>query len=210
MHRYPWQIFAFRVLFLLMTFAHAQEPKNGSKVVATANYYPLEVGNEWQYRVAANDRNSVLVTRISKIEEIGKEKLARLESPVLNMSEHLTQTEKGVFRHRYNGADVSPPFRLLPYPATVGAKWEGEFTVEKENGARKYFGEIQSEETIDVPAGKFKAICLLIKLEENGKRIETTYWFAKDVGLVKQSFETAGRSVLMELEKFERANETKK
>jgi hypothetical protein len=197
----------FGVLFLLAALIGALDakplPKN-AKDEKTPNYYPIEVGNAWHYKVTANGKDAKITTRIAKIEDFNGEKLARLESPTVALTEHLSQTAKGVFRHRFNGAEVSPPFNLLPYPAKPGTKWQGEFTVEKDQGKHKYSGEIYQEENIDVPAGKYKALRVVIKIEEKGMTIETAYWFVKDVGFVKQTVEAPGLSILLELEKMER------
>jgi hypothetical protein len=186
------------VLFLMATLAGAQDGKK------TPNYFPLDEGNEWLYRVTENGAKSKLIMRIGKLEDKFKG-LARLESPDVNRSEHLTQTDKGIFRHRADGDAVTPPFCLLPYPPKPGTKWADTFTVGKIQA--KYAGEIFKEEAIDVPFAKMKKLTALravITLEEKGKTIETTYWFVQDVGIVKQSFEIAGRSVLLELEKFDK------
>jgi hypothetical protein len=170
------------------------------------NYYPVEVGNTWHYRVNANGKITNFSARISKHENINGEALARLDTLNVPVTEHLAQTEKGVFRHRFNGSQVSPPLPLLPYPPNVGAKWQGEFTTEMEKGKNRYFGEIQKEETVEVPAGKFKTLRVSIKVEQNGPMVQTTYWFAKDVGFVKQSANILGATILMELERFEGKN----
>jgi hypothetical protein len=183
-------------LFMLASLTRAQDAKK------PPNYFPLDVGNEWHYRTTENGTKSNHILRIGKLEEFKGEKLARLESPDINRSEHLAQTDKGIFRHRANGDEVTPPFCLLPYPATPGAKWSGVFTIAKSQA--KYTGEIVKEETVAVPAGKFKALRAVITLEEKGKMIETTYWFVQDMGIVKQSFEIAGRAVVLELEKFDK------
>lgn len=74
-----------------------------------------------------------------------------------------------------------------------------------EEGKHDYEGEIGAkEETVEVPGGKYQTIRVQIKLEENGQQIETTYWFAKDVGFVKQTLNVAGISIMLELEKFDR------
>ncbi len=62
------------------------------------------------------------------------------------------------------------------------------------------------EETVEVPAGKFKTIRVDIKLEENGQQVDITYWFAQDVGFVKQTVDAAGAFFTfftLELEKLE-------
>lgn len=170
------------------------------------NYYPVELGNTWHYRVNANGQFSNFSARIAKHETINGEALARLDALNVPFTEHLTQTEKGVYRHRFNGSQVSPPLPLLPYPPNVGAKWQGEFTTETEKGKNRYFGEIQKEETVEVPAGKFKTLRVSIKVEQKALVIQTTYWFAKDVGFVKQSANIMGTTILMELERFEGKN----
>jgi hypothetical protein len=170
------------------------------------NYYPLDVLNQWHYRVTENAKKSTLTTRVGKFEDFKGVKCARLESPNLDRWEYLTQTDQGVFRHGANNDAIVPPFKLLPYPPTPGAKWEGTFTIGKEPGKHKYSGEVLDEVTIDLdkPLGKVKALRSVIKLESAGKIIETTYWFAHDLGIVKQSFETGGLAVVLELEKFEK------
>ncbi len=192
------------LIFLATAASEAQDAKKDDKKPSPhPNYYPLDKGNAWHYKVTANGQNASIVTRIAKIEELNKQMLARLESPNVAMTEHLLQNDEGVFRVRFNGLEVTPKFRLIHYPAKVGAKWHGEFTVEKDKGKHKYRGEIQKEEEVDVPAGKFKTIKVYIELEENGNKVKTTYWFARDVGFVKQTFDSPGISVLLELEKTE-------
>ena len=179
----------------------AQETKKTDKM---PNFYPIEVGNTWHYKVNADGKDANVTTKIAKHENIDGQVLARLESPNVTLTEHLKQTDKGVFRYRFNGAEVMPPFELLPYPPTVGRKWKGEFTVQGEKGKNTYEGEIQKEEVVDVPAGKFKTLVVKIKLEGGGQQVDTTYWFVQDVGFVKQTFSVNGATVLLELEKFER------
>jgi hypothetical protein len=174
-----------------------KKEKNKGKV---PNYYPLDEGNEWQYRVTANGNvGESVTTHIAKVETVDGEKLARLEASKGNITEHLTQTNKGVFRRRLNGSDVEPPLMLMPYPPKVGAKWQGEITVQKMK--LKYFGELEAEENIEVPAGKFKTYRVNLKLEDNNMTVSVAYWFAKDVGMVKQTLEVGGIDILLELEK---------
>ena len=191
-------------LCILPAFCAAQEVKQGEKDAKQPNYYPVEVGNTWHYKVNANGKDANVTTRISKLEKFGDVELALLDSPNVALTEHLTQTEKGVFRHRFNNAEVSPPFKLMPYPPKVGTKWTGEFTVEKEKGKHTYHGEILKEEMVEVPAGKYKAVLVQIKLREGERDIETNYWFVQDIGFVKQTFIIGGATILLELEKFER------
>jgi hypothetical protein len=183
------------------TLVGAPESKKEKPKGKTPNYYPLEEGNEWKFRITVNDNVDTITTRIAKVENINGEKLSRLEPSKGEITEHLSQTEKGVFRNRLNGVEVSPALMLLPYPVKVGAKWAGEITVQKKK--LEYTGVIEAEEMVDVPAGKFKTLRVVLKLEENGTEVITTYWFAKDVGFVKQRVEVGGNDILLELEKHQ-------
>jgi hypothetical protein len=195
------------VILLAGSLAIAQDGQKDKKEVKekAPDYYPLQAGNEWHYSAIANGQTTKVITRIAKLEDFDGLKLSRLESPTAKDTEHLFQNDKGVFRARFNGAEVTPPFQLIAYPPTPGTKWKGAFTVQGEKGAHTYTGEILKEEKpITVPAGKYETIKAYIKLESNGQQVETTYWFAKDVGFVKQSLDVAGTSITLELDKFER------
>lgn len=177
-----------------------KEDKAGKPAV---DYYPLAVGNEWKYRVEVGGNSAQAVSKIAKIETIDGVAMARLEATVngnIVATEHLRATDKGVYRHRNNGQEITPPIMLLKYPAKAGDKWEGDITVGKEKG--KYSCE-SKEENIEVTAGKYKAVKVTIRLESKGQNVTTAYWFVKDVGFVRQTVEAGDLNINMELEKFE-------
>jgi hypothetical protein len=195
------------LLLLTAVFAGAQDqPKKKAETNEKApNYYPIEVGNTWYYRVDANGKKvnvSSSITEVEQLDGVKSHKLQSLQNE--QMHEHLKRTDKGLFRHRANGNEVTPAFMLLPASPKVGAKWAGEFSVAGEKGINKFSAEIQKEETIEVPAGKFKTLRVLIKLDANGNKVDSVYWFAKDVGFVKQRVDLKDTVILLELEKFER------
>jgi hypothetical protein len=61
------------------------------------------------------------------------------------------------------------------------------------------------EEEIEVPAGKFKTVKVVMDAEVVGAGIivSTTYWFAQGVGVVKQHVNINSMQFSMLLEKFE-------
>jgi hypothetical protein len=191
----------FGALFLLATaFADGQD-KDGK----TPNYFPLQVGNQWNFKVTVGENSNTAVSRIAKIETIDKQPMALLEASVngnVVAKEHLMQTDQGIFRYRNNNTEISPPICLLKYPVKDKAKWSDDIKVGNDKG--KYFCETK-EEAVETPAGKFKAVRVSIRLESKGQNINTVYWFAKDVGIVKQTVDAKDLSILMELEKFEPA-----
>jgi hypothetical protein len=180
----------------------APKDKKPTDPAKGSNFYPVEKGNRWTFKVTANGNESTVTTEIGKVEKIDGVMLSRLETGGGAVTEHLSQTSKGVYRHRLNGAEIEPPFQLLPYPAKVGAKWKGKFTVQ--GATHDYTGAVEAEEMIAVPAGKYKTLRIKIALEENGQPVETVYWFAHDVGFVKQTVTVGGMEVVqLELQKFE-------
>jgi len=193
---------------LAASFTLAQPDKKGNE----PNYYPLQVGNEWKYRVEVGGSSAQAVSRITKMESFeGKDPLARLEAKVnenIVATEHLSVTDQGIFRYRNNGQEITPPIKLLKYPARSGDKWEGDISVGKEKG--KYFCETK-EDSVEVAAGKFaKAMKVTVTLESKMQKVITSYWFVKDIGFVKQTVEAGDLYINMELEKFEPAKDAPK
>ena len=167
------------------------------------NYYPVQEGAAWHFNVTANGNEAKVVNRIAKIEKIDGVALGRLEAVVndkIVATEHVSQTDKGVFRHRYNGAVIDPPLPLLRYPVKAGDKWEGDLKVGADAGK---YDCVASEEEVAVPAGKFKALKVVINVAEKGNTLSTTYWFVNNVGFVRQTVEAGNLNILMELERHE-------
>jgi hypothetical protein len=173
------------------------------------NFYPLDVGNTWVFKVNANGKDSQITTQIADEEKTDAGMVARQTSPDVKYTEHLTQSDKGVFRVRFNGAKVTPAFCLLPYPLKKPdgkwADWTGKFMIEGEKGEHTYEGTILGEEDVKVPFRDFKkAVKVQLKLKAGEQDIDTIYWFVNNVGFVKQTFSVAGATVLLELESFKK------
>jgi hypothetical protein len=182
----------------------AQAPSAKPTKDKVPTYYPLKVGSKWHYQVDAGEGRKVLiVNQIAKIENIDGQNLARLETVAngeVKATEHLSSNDQGVFRNRYNGMEVTPPVCLLKYPIKEGQSWETETKAGEQQltvSGREGRAEIQ------VPAGKYQTVTCLIETSVNGMKISTNYWFAPDVGVVKQTIDLGGRVVNMELVKFE-------
>ena len=146
------------------------------------------------------------VNQIAKIENIDGKGLARLETVVngeVKATEHVGVEAGGVFRYRFNGVELTPPVCLLKYPIKDGDTWETETKI----GAQQITvsGKEGGQKNLEVPAGKFDTISAKIETTVGGNKISNTYWFAPDVGIVKQAVDLAGRSINMELLKFEEA-----
>lgn len=192
----------------------AKKDEQPDKSGDASNYYPLQVGNTWEYRVDVAGTPGKAVSRITKIESIDNVPMAVLQATVNNnvvATEYLAAKKEGVFRYRNGTAkgsqEITPPICLLKYPARSGDKWESEITVDKEKG--KYYCETK-EETVKVPAGDFKAMKVTITLESKGQKVNTSYWFVNNVGFVKQTVEAGDLAIEMQLEKYELGKDAQK
>jgi len=179
-------------------------------------YYPLAVGNAWEYKLQSALRTASMTATLSKTEKIDDVELFVLEGKIdgaLVASEHLRATTEGVFRHRHTVFDagkagapqvaiVVPPFKLFAYPAKEDGTWKGELTTNdpKEGAKKTEFTATSAPEEVTVPAGTYKTI--RVKFELPAEKSEITYWFAENVGFVKQVIKTPDLEATLTLEKF--------
>lgn len=196
-------LFVFGLALSCQPVATAQEKTQDSK-----SYYPLKVGNKWTYQIesdAVPKGSSKLIHQIAKIEKKNGVSLAQLEIVArdkVTASEYLSVSEKGIFRNNYNGEEITPPTCILKFPIKKNNTWKTESMAGKEklNVACK-----SDEEEIEVPAGKFKTVKVVMDAEVVGAGIivSTTYWFAQGVGVVKQHVNINSMQFSILLEKFE-------
>jgi hypothetical protein len=190
------------LVLVLGTAAAAQEA--ATKKEKTPDYYPLKPGTKWFYELNAGDKKIKVHNQVAKIETIDGNKLALVETVIngtVSATEHMTTTDKGVFRHRINGIELAPPVCILKYPFKKDETWEVETTVGAEKLTIKAKA-VDSEE-VTVTAGKYKAVKADIDTTVQGMQVSATYWFAPDVGVVKQVMKINGQDITLELDKFE-------
>jgi len=193
----------FAALFgcLLAPWSHAGDPKK--KAPEPVDYYPLQVGNSWVYDLDANGKKLTMDSKIARVEVIDGVPLAVLEAEIngqVAATEHLRTNDKGTFRHRMNQFVPDPPIMLLKSPLKADDKWSGEFQIG--NVQAKYSAETKAED-VEVPAGKFKTIRVDLRVEEKDMVVTTAYWFAPNVGYVKQTIAIGPVTILAELRKYE-------
>jgi hypothetical protein len=193
------------VLALLIVLAGAAGAGAPDTVPATP-YFPLQVGNVWHYRAGENQ----FTLRVTRHEKIGGVMCARVEM-VMNKKkvadEHLGVGADGLARYAVAGKEVKPPILLLKLPVKDGNTWKVE---SKFDGKllRGSFTEGSAE--VKVPAGKYQAVTVTAAdLEVDGVKMGLTYYFAENVGMVKQAIDLAGQKILVELEKFDKAGAKK-
>src|SRR5262245_15962572 len=118
-------------------------------------------------------------------------------------SEHLSSTAKGVFRHRYIGSEFSPPICLLKFPVKQGESWEAETRSGEQK--MKVTCRVGTEE-VEWPAGKYLTSTVQVDVEAGDMKTRSTYWLAAGVGAVKQFHDVGGKTITLELERFEAGN----
>ena len=203
MTRFAISLFVLLALVLASPSPSAAPIKEKEKP-KTPDYYPLKAGSKWHYKVEADTgTTTTVVVHVAKIEKIDDVPLARLEASIdgsVSMTEHLRSTDKGVFRHRFNGVEASPPLCVLRYPVKKDDSWEQEVKAGKEELKMK--SRVGTED-VEVPAGKFKAITVESTGTAGGRMIISTCWYADSVGMVKQVVNLDGLVMTMQLEKYE-------
>jgi serine/threonine protein kinase len=156
-----------------------------------ARYYPLTPGTKWHYRGVTSDVADVQSTiQVADIERInGQAVLARLEAierGIVLATEYVSITAKGIFRHRYNTIEVSPPFCLLNFPANTGESWESKVRIGDVEG--KATCRVVGIEEIEVPAGKFMAVIVHRDLLVEGEaKYNYVCWYSAGIGMVRQT-----------------------
>jgi hypothetical protein len=164
-------------------------------------YFPLQVGNTWHYKAGETEFSQ----KVAKHEMIDGVLCARLETLVGGKPvafEHVAVKGDGVYRFTLEGKRPEAPVRFLKLPPKKGDSW----SVETRAGNKTVKCTFKSdEEEVKVPAGTFQTISSTSPdLEVNGLKASFAFYFAKDVGMVKQVIEVSGqKKVDIELTKFE-------
>jgi hypothetical protein len=189
---------------------HAQEKKDEKKdekkedkekaLLEKCEYYPLRVGNVWKYKLG----DSHFDMKVDRYEKVGEVLCARVNTLVdgrVIEFEHLAVTPDGIYRHSIGGKRPDKPVCILKLPPKKGEKWE----VKAQIGEEKLGGDFAvGEAEVGVPAGKYSAVTSESRnLDVNGLKVSVTYYFAKDVGIVRQVIEVGPQKTDMQLEKFE-------
>lgn len=186
--------------------ARAQEKdKDKEKVekITESPYYPLAVGNTWNYKLG----EMKFTMKVTKHEPVDKVLCARVELVVDNSVkafEHIGVTTDGIYRYSYEGKKTEPPVRILKLPFKAGETWE----VNAKVGGEVLKGMLKSgQEEVKVPSGTYPkaATSTADDFDANGTKMAFKYFFAENVGMVKQELDVNGQKAIIELEKFEPA-----
>jgi hypothetical protein len=190
-------LFALPLVLALGTAARADD-----KPLETP-YYPLKVGNTWTYTVGVNK----VTVKVAKFEDVDKQLCARVESTTGGANPPLVELiavkADGVYRFRAAEQTVEPPVRFLALPPMKDDSWK----IDSKVGTEKLKGTFKSGELDELKVGAttYKNVVTVTgdDLDANGQKMSVIYYFAKEVGMIKQTVKIGGAEVVLELDKFE-------
>jgi hypothetical protein len=214
MHYVRFLVPAGLVLALFTMPGQGQDKKS---VEYDSPFYPLGVGSQWRYKatVGDNPQQQVVVTVEHKepfeykiVQDKNKkevtESITRFRVKVTSLSKELTEhvavLKDGAYRFSTAGKDITPPLRFLKLPLTQGETW----TVESKSENVDLKGTFRcDDETVTVPAGKYQSKHVSsVDFQLGTEKMALDFWFALDVGIVKQRVVVANSEVVLELEAY--------
>jgi hypothetical protein len=172
---------------------------------AAADYFPLKVGSQWDYRVTADgeiSQMSMVSGKIERIDGLDLTLVNTIQDGNIIFAEHMVCNKDGVFRHRIDGEAQAQPICVLKGQAQVGDSWQNSDT---EDGVEFIIkAKVIALEEVAVPAGKFKALRVEYEvLVEEETVVTMTLWFVANVGMVKQVVDLGGAEFVIELERYQ-------
>ena len=188
-----------------------------ARVAAGDTYYPLGKNYKWVYSTDYSEDTEV-VHEVTGTEKVGDVECFIVEhktvSPALGSrmmrKEWLASNTDGVQIHKLQRGrsemDLTKPFFKVKHLLRKDEEWQGE--AKAEENAPHYAIRVEEETEVEVPAGKYKAWKVNVKVESGLRHFaEGTEWYVKNVGLVKSrlTIRAGGDefTLVSELKKFE-------
>lgn len=180
-------------------------------------YYPLAKGGKWVYSTDYAD-DTELIHEVTGTEKVGEVDCFIVEhktvGPTLGTRvmrrEWLAADGDGTLIHKVSRGkselDVVKPFFKIKHILRKHDEWKGQ--AKAEENPPQYDYRVEGEEDVEVPAGKYKAVKVHVKIESGSRHAaEGTEWYAKNVGIVKSemTIRASGSdfSMVCELKRFE-------
>jgi hypothetical protein len=182
---------------------------SGGESTGSKDYFPLRVGDSWQYRsTTADGKQSEFTIKVLSDEKQGDGTslyLVETLSTFQPIHDWYSKPSGWVLIHRIAypknealKADYQPVKQYLKNPLSVGSSWEwkgkGMMGVDIEESSR-----VTVTEAVEVPAGKFQAMKVETKVIQGGTPVTKIYWFANWVGMVKSMTDTGSVKSTTEL-----------
>jgi hypothetical protein len=168
-----------------------------------ALYFNTRVGDTLVYEQTVGGKVTEMTTVVDSVEEKdGVLTVTIKRKGVTDSTEKVQVTQAGVTILPTEGQGYSVPIPMLKLPAKKGDQWEvpggKDSKVEFRLG---YMG----EEEVEVPAGKFKAHRVSMKIVPAGVKefgMTVSFWFAPGIGPVKMIGEGPSPEIVQVLKSF--------
>jgi hypothetical protein len=186
---------------------NAQQGKNVS-------YWPFKKGSTWTLTTHVAERTIDQVVTVTDVTAGNGYTTATLDYKVNGQSvqgEKYQVSAAGIARAASGAgaaSPLSPPMPVVKYPMKAGNAWKWKGTLTQEGNVFTCNGDlsVSGPETIKTPGGTFQAmkVHLVLTMSAQGKQftIPNDYWFAPNVGLIKQSANLNGVIIEGELKSY--------
>jgi hypothetical protein len=163
--------------------------------------YPLKKDTKWVYKVG----ETTITVKVTAADANG----ATLETLVNDKavaSEVIQVKADGVYRTKINKADINPPVKILELKdgkaVAKGAKWDVKSKIQDQE-VKGTFTVKDDAEKVKVPAGEYSTVVVDgPDFEIAGTKTGVKYWFAKNAGIVKLTYNIAGNEAVLELKEY--------
>jgi hypothetical protein len=163
---------------------------------ALPDYLPMAVGHRWTYRTDYDEETEFTHEVVSK-QKVGDVECFVVEHRSMNPAfdrprvlrkEWLAVSAEGLKVHQLQRGrgilGVETPFFKLKRRLLKNDEWEG--AAKAESNAPRYRVWVEDEEEVEVPAGRYQARRLRLRVESGDHFVmEGLEWYAPEVGLVK-------------------------
>lgn len=156
--------------------------RKGTADPKASQFLPIILGTEWVLKDDAGE----MAIRIGVRENFAGKDCYRVDwvSEFVYQSEYWMITDEGVFAVGRRALDTTiqftKPYLLLKHKLNPGDSWEADVSVGSFKDVLKFT--VGAEEEIATPAGRFRAIPVLMQ----GRAIGYKRWYSKGVGLVRE------------------------
>jgi hypothetical protein len=195
---------AYLTLVLLLTLAIGGVGRTADDKAPETPYFPLKVGDSWTYKMG----DTRFTRKVAKFEDVDGQSCALIETTIGNRvasSERVAVKADGVYRYTTDDNKdhkFEPPLCFLKLPVKTGETWKVESSVA--GTGKKVTGTFTAGEVAELKVGdkKYEKVVTVSSndYDAGGTKTKVTYYFAKDVGVVKQTISVEGQEVVMELE----------
>ena len=173
-----------------LSSAVAADPSASSSSAASgSDSFPLSQGAVWTYMATVDGNDRMVSKKVSRSEQVKGLDCFVVEDDgfsgfLTKMHLHKSADAVQLVKASYT---MKEPLTWIKQPLKTGDSWAGQLlTTDNQDGGTLRFN-VEGEETVDTPAGKYQAMRVRMDGETAGPSLHATMWFAPGVGEVKRS-----------------------